>query len=85
MLRSGGVAARSPILFASARDVWVIDIESEKIEYQYSHYGIDINTSVNAYQETQEMPMEVKKRADDFCNAMDKEEWYLEKKLNKMM
>lgn len=74
-------ATHSPILFASARDVWVIDIESEKIEYQYSHYGIDINTSVNAYQETQEMPMEVKKRADDFCNAMDKEDYEMAEKI----
>lgn len=64
-------ATHSPILFASAKDVWLIDVENKEIEYQYSHYGIDINTSVNAYQETQEMPMEVKKRTDEFCEAMD--------------
>lgn len=65
----------SPILFASARDIWLIDIENKEIDYGYSQYGIDINTSVNIYQETQEMPAEVKKKADKFYNAMDAENY----------
>lgn len=65
----------SPILFASARNVWLIDIENKEIEYEYSHYGIDINTSVNTYQETQEMPAEIKEKADKFFHAMDMENY----------
>lgn len=68
-------ATHSPILFASAKDVWLIDVEQEEIEYTYSHYGIDINTSVNAYQETQAMPMEVKEKSDAFSEAMDNENY----------
>ncbi len=68
-------ATHSPILFASAKDIWLIDVENQEIEYGYSHYGIDINTSVNAYQETQEMPMEVKEKSDAFCEAMDRENY----------
>ncbi|MFI3214206.1 MAG: AAA family ATPase [Eubacteriales bacterium] len=36
----------SPILFASAKDVWVIDIEEAEYSYSYSHYGLDVNTSM---------------------------------------
>lgn len=65
----------SPILFASARDIWLIDIENKEIDYEYSHYGIDINTSVNTYQETQEMPAEVKEKENKFYSAMDAENY----------
>lgn len=68
-------ATHSPILFASAKDVWLIDVDGEEIEYSHSHYGIDINTSVNAYQETVEMPMEVKQKAEAFNDAMDAEKY----------
>ena len=68
-------ATHSPILFASAKDLWLIDVENQEITYEYSHYGIDINTSVTSYQETQEMPAEVKKKADAFNNAMDEENY----------
>lgn len=50
-------------------------MENKEISYEYSHYGIDINTSVTSYQETQEMPAEVKKKADAFNNAMDEENY----------
>ena len=53
----------------------MIDIENKEIEYEYSHYGIDINTSVNTYQETQEMPAEIKEKADKFFHAMDMENY----------
>mgnify|MGYP003289737454 CR=1 FL=1 len=65
----------SPILFASAKDVWLIDVDGDEIEYSRSHYGIDINTSLNTYQETIEIPMEVKKKADAFYDAMDAEKY----------
>lgn len=64
-------ATHSPILFASAKDVWLIDVDGDEIEYSRSHYGIDINTSLNTYQETIEMPVEVKQKADAFYDAMD--------------
>lgn len=68
-------ATHSPILFASAKDVWLIDVDGEGIEYARSHYGIDINTSLNTYQETIEMPAEVKQKADAFHDAMDAERY----------
>jgi len=68
-------ATHSPILFASAKDVWLIDVDGEEIEYSCSHYGIDINTSLNTYQETIEMPAEVKQKADAFHDAIDAERY----------
>lgn len=51
----------APILFASAKNVWVVDVENEEYQYQYSHYGIDINTALQDYQETERIPMEIQK------------------------
>ena len=36
----------APILFASAKDVWLIDIEQEEIQYSHSHYGLDVETGI---------------------------------------
>lgn len=66
-------ATHSPVLFASAKNVWLIDVDGDTIEYSHSHYGIDINTSLNTYQETLEMPPEVKQKANAFYDAMDEE------------
>ena len=55
--------------------MWLIDVDGEEIEYSRSHYGIDINTSLNTYQETIEMPVEVKEKADAFSDAMDAERY----------
>lgn len=74
-------ATHSPILFASAKNVWLIDVEKEEIEYSWSHYGIDINTSVNAYQGTQEIPAEVKEKVEEFGDAMDAEDYDRAKKM----
>lgn len=49
----------APILFASAKNVWIIDIENGEPEYGYSHYGIDVNTSINYFQKTNEVPEEI--------------------------
>lgn len=61
----------APILFASAKGVWVIDIEHSEYAYGYSHYGIDINTALNDYQETDHIPLEVQKKVDQFYDALD--------------
>lgn len=68
-------ATHSPILFASAKNVWLIDVDGEEIEYSHSHYGIDINTSMNTYQETLEMPIEIKMKANAFHDALDAEKY----------
>lgn len=68
-------ATHSPILFASAKDVWLIDVDSEEIQYEYSHYGIDVNTSMALYQGTKEVPVNVKKQVEAFYDAMDAERY----------
>lgn len=68
-------ATHAPILFASAKDVWVIDVDEKEIEYSYSHYGIDLNTSIKVYQETQNVSGEVQKQIEEFQNAMDEERY----------
>ena len=74
-------ATHAPILFASAKDVWVIDVDEEDIEYSYSHYGIDINTSIKVYQETFHVSGEVQKQIEAFHNAMDEEHYDEAKKI----
>ena len=49
-------------LFALEKDVWVIDVDEKEIEYRYSHYGIDLNTSIKVYQETLSVLKEVQKQ-----------------------
>ncbi|MFR8248001.1 MAG: AAA family ATPase [Lachnospiraceae bacterium] len=65
----------SPILFASAKDVWIIDIEEAEYQYGYSHYGMDINTALQAYQNTTQIPEEVQKRVNQFYDALDEEDY----------
>jgi len=64
-------STHAPILFASAKKIWVIDIDSDEIGYSHSHYGIDINTALKEYQETDEMAQAVKTKADLFLDALD--------------
>lgn len=71
----------APILFASAKDVWVIDIENEDYQYDYSHYGIDINTALKDYQETCGIPNEVQEKVDKFYDALDEEEFEVAKQI----
>ena len=65
----------SPILFASAKDVWIIDIEEAEYQYGYSHYGMDINTALQDYQNTTQIPEEVQKRVNQFYDALDEEDY----------
>jgi len=68
-------STHAPILFASARDVWVIDIENEEYQYNYSHYGIDLNTALKDYQKTDEFPTAIKKKIDQFYDDLDDEKY----------
>lgn len=68
-------ATHSPILFASAKNVWVIDVDDDEITYSYSHYGIDVNTSLSVYQGTKEVTKEVQEKVEAFYNAMDEERY----------
>ena len=68
-------ATHAPVLFASAPNVWLINVDNDKIDYGYSHYGIDVNTSMSVYQGTQEIPEAVKKLVDEFCEMMDREDY----------
>lgn len=61
----------APILFASAKDVWVIDIENAEYQYSYSHYGLDINSALQEYQQTDGIPAEVQQKVDHFYDALD--------------
>lgn len=61
----------APILFASAKNVQVIDIDDEKIEYCNSHYGIDINESIQEFQQTDEVPRSIKQLSDKIYDAVD--------------
>lgn len=61
----------APILFASAKNVQVIDIDKEEIEYSKSHYGIDINESIQEFQQTDELPRLIKQLSDKIYDAVD--------------
>lgn len=71
----------APILFASAKDVWVIDIENDEYEYKVSHYGIDVSTALKEYQETDEVPSVVQDKVNQFYDALDNEEYELAKEI----
>lgn len=71
----------APILFASAKNVWIVDIENGEPEYGYSHYGIDVNTSINYFQKTNEVPEEIQKVIDIFCDEMDEENYSQARKI----
>ncbi|MFI3201552.1 MAG: AAA family ATPase [Eubacteriales bacterium] len=61
----------APILFASAKDVWVIDIEEKEYQYGYSHYGIDLNTAIKQYQDTNDIPFTIQEQVDEFYDELD--------------
>lgn len=61
----------APILFASAKNIWLIDVERPEVSYSESHYGLDVNASIKNFQETNDIPISVQKEIDSFYNAMD--------------
>lgn len=68
-------STHAPILFASAKEIWIIDIDADTVLYSKSHYGIDINTALKEYQETGEMAEAVKIQVDKFLDALDDENY----------
>ncbi len=68
-------ATHAPILFASAKDVWIIDVEQEEIEYSWSHYGLDVNNSLEKYQETQNVNPKVQAKINEFYRLFDEEKY----------
>lgn len=64
-------STHSPILFASEKNVWIIDIDNDPIDYSWSHYGVDINTSIVNYQNTGFLPEDVKTLSDEISEALD--------------
>ena len=71
----------SPILFASAKSVWIIDIEKEQPTYDNSSYGLDLNTSIRRYQETFDVPEKVQQLIDKFYDALNDCSYDLAKEL----
>lgn len=71
----------SPFLFASAKDVFVIDIDDKQPKYKMSHYGIDIKTSVKQFQGDYDLPKDVEMDVNRFYSAMDNENYNDAKKI----
>ncbi len=44
---------------------------SFEYKYSYSHYGIDINTALQDYQDTSQIPEKVQGKVSQFYDAMD--------------
>ena len=74
-------ATHSPILFASADNVFLIDIEGNVPQYSTSHYGIDINTAIRSFQGTSELPEEIYEEVQKFYEAMDIEDYKTAKRI----
>lgn len=55
-------ATHAPILFASHKNIWIIDVDEEEVRYSESHYGMDVNTSMQYYQNTREIPEKVRQK-----------------------
>ncbi|MCD8154625.1 MAG: AAA family ATPase [Clostridiales bacterium] len=68
-------ATHAPILFASAKNVWIIDVEEEEIQYSVSHYGLDVNNSLEQFQETQNVNPKVQAQIDHFMELFDAEKY----------
>ncbi|MCD7956248.1 MAG: AAA family ATPase [Lachnospiraceae bacterium] len=68
-------ATHAPILFASAKDIWIADVEEEEIKYSWSHYGLDVNHTLNRYQETQNVTPDVQERMDLFYQKIDEKQY----------
>ena len=65
----------SPFLFASTKNVWIIDIDEQSPVYAYSRYGFDVSSSTNLFQNNSSLPEELKVLVQVFYDAMDKEDY----------
>lgn len=68
-------ATHAPILFASHKNIWIIDVDEEEVRYSESHYGMDVNTSMQYYQNTREIPEKVRQKVELFNKKMDDEKY----------
>ena len=68
-------ATHAPILFVSYKNIWLIDVDEDEVRYSESHYGIDVNTSMQYYQNTQEIPEKVRQKVELFNKKMDDERY----------
>ena len=68
-------ATHAPILFASYKNIWLIDVDEDEVRYSESHYGMDVNTSMQYYQNTQEIPEKVRQKVELFNKKMDDEKY----------
>lgn len=66
------VSTHSPIIIASSKISWLIDIE-EEVKYGYSQYGLDINDTLQLFQESDGLPLVVKEKLEKFYHYIDEE------------
>lgn len=66
-------ATHAPILFASAKDVWLIDVDKHEIHYDASRYGRDANSILREVMQVEERPAEVQKLLSEFYRAIEEE------------
>ena len=55
--------------------IWLIDVDEDEVRYSESHYGMDVNTSMQYYQNTQEIPEKVRQKVELFNKKMDDEKY----------
>lgn len=68
------VTTHLPIIIASTKGSWLLDIENDEVEYEYTHYGLDINDTLKICQDSQSLPSEIQTRIDDFYLWIDEGE-----------
>jgi len=66
-------ATHAPILFASAENVWLIDVDQHEIHYDMSRYGRDANSILREVMRVEERPVEVRKLLSQFYRAIDED------------
>lgn len=68
-------ATHSPVLFASAKNVWIIDMDGTDINYSFSEYGLDVNDTLNKYQNTDYVYPKVQEQMNHFYQMIDEENY----------
>ena len=62
----------SPIIIASAKKVWCIDITKlDNISYGVGGYGLEVNDALQIVQKSKNMPAEIQKMLNDFYQYID--------------
>lgn len=65
-------ATHSPILFASAKNVWIIDMAEDDVTYSFSQYGLDVNHTLKKFQNTENVYPKVQEQILRFYMMVDK-------------